>query len=91
MMTMPAKLYPERPKPLMSTSAHQIFARSTIWESFTSKTRLYNLGMKINLITIGKPKLAYAGAGFDEYFKRLSRLHSVRHTAIADKYAYSEV
>ncbi len=47
--------------------------------------------MKINLITIGKPKLAYAGAGFDEYFKRLSRLHSVRHTAIADKYAYSEV
>ena len=44
--------------------------------------------MKLHLVTVGKPKLAYALAGFDEYFSRLSRMHTVRHTIIADKYAY---
>lgn len=44
--------------------------------------------MKINFVTVGKPKLDYAKRGFDEYFTRFSRLHQVRHTVIADKYAY---
>ncbi len=44
--------------------------------------------MKIHLVTVGKPKLPYAVAGLDEYIGRLSRLHSVRHTVIADKHAY---
>lgn len=44
--------------------------------------------MKINLVTVGKPKLLYAKLGFEEYFTRLSRLHIVRHTVIADKHAY---
>ncbi len=44
--------------------------------------------MKINFVTVGKPKLTYAKLGFDEYFTRLSRLHQLRHTTIADKYAY---
>lgn len=44
--------------------------------------------MKINLVTVGKPKLEYAKQGFEEYFTRFSRLHAVRHIAIADKYAY---
>ncbi len=44
--------------------------------------------MKINLVTVGRPKLEYAKRGFDEYFTRFSRLHTVRHTAVADKYAY---
>ena len=44
--------------------------------------------MKINIVTIGKPKLAYAKMGFEEYFTRFSRLYSARHTVVADKYAY---
>ncbi len=44
--------------------------------------------MKIQIVTVGKPKLEYAKLGFEEYFTRLSRLHTVRHTTIADKYAY---
>lgn len=44
--------------------------------------------MKIHLVTVGKPKLAYAKAGWDEYLGRLQRLHSVRLTQLADKYAY---
>lgn len=44
--------------------------------------------MKIHIITVGKPKLAYAQAGWDEYFNRLSRLHTVRVTQLADKFAY---
>jgi 23S rRNA (pseudouridine1915-N3)-methyltransferase len=43
--------------------------------------------MKLHIITIGKPKLAYAAAGWDEYLGRLQRLHSVRITHLADKYA----
>jgi len=44
--------------------------------------------MKIQIVTVGKPKLDYAKQGFEEYFTRFSRLHTVRHTVIADKYAY---
>ena len=42
--------------------------------------------MKIHLITIGKPKLAYAQAGFEEYLGRLKHYHDVRVTHIADKF-----
>lgn len=45
--------------------------------------------MKIHLVVIGKPKLAYAKQGFDEYLARLQRLHTVRVSHIADKHAYS--
>lgn len=44
--------------------------------------------MKIHFVTVGKPKLAYAKLGFTEYFTRLSRLHTLQHTVIADKHAY---
>ena len=44
--------------------------------------------MKIAFVTVGKPKLEYAKKGFEEYLKRLSRLHQVRHISISDKYAY---
>jgi 23S rRNA (pseudouridine1915-N3)-methyltransferase len=42
--------------------------------------------MKIHIVTIGQPKLAYAKAGWQEYLKRLQRLHSVRVTHLADKH-----
>jgi 23S rRNA (pseudouridine1915-N3)-methyltransferase len=44
--------------------------------------------MKIQLVTVGSPKLAYAKQGWDEYLKRLQRLHQVRVTRLPDKYAY---
>jgi 23S rRNA (pseudouridine1915-N3)-methyltransferase len=44
--------------------------------------------MKIHLVTIGKPKLGYAKQGWEEYLGRLQRLHTVRITQLADKYAY---
>jgi len=44
--------------------------------------------MKIHIITVGEPKLAYAKQGWDEYFKRLQRFHQVRVTRLADKHAY---
>ena len=44
--------------------------------------------MKIHIITVGEPKLAYAKQGWEEYLKRLQRYHSVRVTHTADKYAY---
>lgn len=44
--------------------------------------------MKISIVTVGKPKLEYARIGFQEYFTRFSRLQSVQHTVISDKYAY---
>lgn len=43
--------------------------------------------MKIHLVTIGEPKLAYAREGWHEYIKRLGRYHSIRITHLADKYA----
>lgn len=47
--------------------------------------------MKLHIITVGKPKLAYAVTGWDEYLGRLQRLHAVRITQLADKYAYDSV
>lgn len=44
--------------------------------------------MKLHLITVGEPKLAYAKSGWDEYIKRLGHYHTVRVTHIADKWAY---
>jgi 23S rRNA (pseudouridine1915-N3)-methyltransferase len=44
--------------------------------------------MKLHLLTIGSPKLPYAKLGWEEYITRLKRLHTVRETHLADKYAY---
>lgn len=44
--------------------------------------------MRIHIITVGEPKLAYAKAGWDEYLKRLLHYHTVRVTHVLDKYAY---
>lgn len=44
--------------------------------------------MKLQIITVGEPKLAYAKAGWDEYLKRLQHYHQVQVTHISDKYAY---
>ena len=43
--------------------------------------------MKINLVTIGKPKLHYAHLGWNEYFWRLEHFHKVSVNHLADKYA----
>jgi 23S rRNA (pseudouridine1915-N3)-methyltransferase len=43
--------------------------------------------MKLHIITIGEPKLAYAKEGWQEYLKRLGRYHDVRVTHLADKWA----
>lgn len=43
--------------------------------------------MKLHIITIGEPKLAYAKAGWNEYLLRLGRYHQVRTTHLADKWA----
>jgi 23S rRNA (pseudouridine1915-N3)-methyltransferase len=43
--------------------------------------------MKIHIVTVGKPKLPYAIAGWEDYLGRLQRLHTVRVTQLADKYA----
>lgn len=42
--------------------------------------------MKLHLITIGKPKLAYATLGWEEYLTRLKHFHTLRVTHIADKH-----
>lgn len=44
--------------------------------------------MKIHLLTVGEPKLAYAREGWREYLGRLQRFHTVRVTHVADKHAY---
>ena len=46
--------------------------------------------MKLHIITIGKPKLAYAQNGWQEYLTRLQKYHTVRVTQLADKWAYDE-
>ena len=40
--------------------------------------------MKLHVITVGKPKLAYARAGWEESFTRLSRWHQIRATHVPD-------
>ncbi len=44
--------------------------------------------MKLHIITVGEPKLAYAKQGWQEYLGRLKHYHSLRITHIADKHAY---
>lgn len=44
--------------------------------------------MKLHVITIGEPKLAYAKSGWDEYLRRLQHYHTVRVTHVSDKWAY---
>jgi 23S rRNA (pseudouridine1915-N3)-methyltransferase len=44
--------------------------------------------MKLHIITVGEPKLAYAKAGWKEYTDRLARFHTLRLTHIPDKWAY---
>jgi len=44
--------------------------------------------MRIHIITVGQPKLAYAKVGWEEYLARLKHYHDVRVTHIADKWAY---
>lgn len=41
--------------------------------------------MKLHIITIGQPKLAYAKEGWAEYWKRLGHYHQLRVTHIQDK------
>jgi 23S rRNA (pseudouridine1915-N3)-methyltransferase len=41
--------------------------------------------MKIHLITIGNPKLAYAKSGWEEYLGRLKHYHQVRVSHLPDK------
>lgn len=43
--------------------------------------------MKLHIVTIGKPKLAYAKIGWEEYLGRLRRFHDIRLTQLADKFA----
>jgi 23S rRNA (pseudouridine1915-N3)-methyltransferase len=43
--------------------------------------------MKLHIVTIGEPKLAYARSGWEEYTKRLGRFHQVRISHLGDKYA----
>lgn len=44
--------------------------------------------MKIHVITVGEPKLAYARQGWQEYLDRLKHYHNLRVTHIPDKHAY---
>lgn len=44
--------------------------------------------MKIHLVTVGEPKLAYAKTGWQEYFDRLKHYQTLRVTHVPDKYAY---
>lgn len=49
---------------------------------------MYDTTMKLHILTIGQPKLAYAKQGWEEYLARLQRLHTVRATHLQDKFAY---
>jgi 23S rRNA (pseudouridine1915-N3)-methyltransferase len=44
--------------------------------------------MKLHIVTVGEPKLAYAKQGWEEYWKRLQHYHTLRVTHVADKKAY---
>ncbi|SMB94704.1 23S rRNA (pseudouridine(1915)-N(3))-methyltransferase RlmH [Deinococcus hopiensis] len=41
--------------------------------------------MRLHLITVGEPRLAYARAGWDEYEKRLRRYHKLQVTRVGGK------
>lgn len=42
-------------------------------------------GVRLHLITVGTPRLAYARAGWDEYESRLRRYHKVQVTRVTGK------
>src|SRR4051812_10182765 len=44
--------------------------------------------MKLHIVTIGEPRLAYAKEGWQEYVKRLGRYHNVRVTHLSDKFEH---
>lgn len=44
--------------------------------------------MKLHIITVGQPKLAYAKLGWEAYIDRLQHYHNLRITHLADKHAY---
>ena len=46
--------------------------------------------MKLHIVTIGQPKLAYAKDGWQEYWSRLERFHQIRVTRVADHHNDSE-
>ncbi|MFC5849864.1 23S rRNA (pseudouridine(1915)-N(3))-methyltransferase RlmH [Deinococcus petrolearius] len=41
--------------------------------------------MRLHLITVGEPKLAYARSGWDEYEKRLRRYHKLQVSRVTGK------
>ncbi|MBZ9751087.1 23S rRNA (pseudouridine(1915)-N(3))-methyltransferase RlmH [Deinococcus sp. HMF7604] len=41
--------------------------------------------MRLHIITVGEPKLAYARAGWDEYEKRLRRYHRLQVTRVTGR------
>lgn len=43
--------------------------------------------MKLHIVTVGEPKLAYAKLGWQEYIQRLQHYHTLRTTHIPDKRA----
>jgi 23S rRNA (pseudouridine1915-N3)-methyltransferase len=46
--------------------------------------------MKIHIVTVGQPKLAYAKDGWHEYWSRLERFHQIRVTRVADHHNDAE-
>ena len=46
--------------------------------------------MRLHLITVGEPKLAYARAGWDEYEKRLRRYHKLQVSRVTGKTQQAE-
>ena len=44
--------------------------------------------MRLHIITVGQPKLAYAKLGWEEYLTRLRRMHQAQVTHVPDKHAY---
>jgi 23S rRNA (pseudouridine1915-N3)-methyltransferase len=44
--------------------------------------------MKIQIVTVGEPRLQYAREGWQEYLSRLQHYHQVQVTHVADKWAY---
>jgi 23S rRNA (pseudouridine1915-N3)-methyltransferase len=40
--------------------------------------------MRFHFITVGSPKLSYAKAGWEEYFSRLGRYHTLKVTRVKD-------
>jgi len=44
--------------------------------------------MRLHILTVGQPKLAYAKLGWEEYLTRLRRMHQIQVTHVPDKHAY---